>query len=457
MNKIIQFGEGNFLRSFADLFFDTLNKEFKNEYEVYIVKPIKFGSIENFKKQNNVYHVIRRGCENGNVVEKVDKVECVKEVIDLSSEKERFYSLAKDPEVKILVSNTTEAGICFEKCNMNDNLLDISYPAKLTLWLYTRYKAGLKGIYLLPIELIENNAEALHECVDKYITLWNLDEDFRKWNDNENFYCNTLVDRIVSGHARDEETQKRIDTLIGENDLLSSICEPFGLWVIQNKGELSSLIPCGKHNIDVLLVNDISYYKKRKVRVLNGSHTNLVPVSLWMGKETVYDVMKDSILSKFVEDTLNNEIIPFVDKDINKTIEFSNSVKDRFLNPFLNHQLTSIALNSLSKWRARCLPSFLDYYNNKNDLPKYLTIGFAYLIHLYKSIEVSGETCTVKLPTRTITIQDDIKMIEFIKNNSVKEILANENLWGIDLSKIDNLENTISSLLKVVRDGGSLL
>lgn len=457
MYKIIQFGEGNFLRSFVDLYFETLNNEKKGPYEVHIVKPIAFGSLENFKKQNNKYHVIRRGCENGEVVENVDKVNCVKEVIDLANQKDEFYALAKDPEVRILVSNTTEAGICFNENDKNIDSLDITYPAKLTRWLFERYQAGLDGIYLLPVELIDHNAESLFECVDKYITLWNLGEDFRKWNNSMNYYCNTLVDRIVSGHARDEQTQKRIDELIGEPDLLSSICEPFGLWVVQNKGDLSSLIYEGKHNINVLLTPDITYYKKRKVRVLNGSHTNLVSISLWLGKETVYDVMKDKSLSSFVENTLNNEIIPFVDPDIEKTKEFASSVKDRFLNPFLNHQLTSIALNSISKWRARCLPSFSDYYKSKNELPKCFTIGLAYLINLYRHIEVSGGVATVKMPTRTITVQDDEIYYTFFKINSLHDVLSSVSTWGEDLTKYVGLEETLNKYLETIQNGGSLL
>ena len=177
-----------------------------------------------------------------------------------------YYQFARDPEVKIIVSNTTEAGIQFNPNDTYENCEGMTFPARLTKFLYTRYKEGLEGVYLLPVELIENNADELYRCVDKYITLWNLGEDFRSWNNKNNFYCNTLVDRIVSGFPKDVVTYNHLVKLIGEEDQLLAIGEPFGLWVIQEKGNLKQYIKDGTHNIDVVLCDDISYYKKRKVR-----------------------------------------------------------------------------------------------------------------------------------------------------------------------------------------------
>ena len=362
MIKILQYGEGNFLRTFVDAYFDTLNKNGAGEYEVNIVKPITFGTLERFEKQKNKYHIVLRGYENGQAVENIRKIDVLNKVIDPFADAESYYALAKDKDLKIIVSNTTEAGICYNEADSFDGFDGITYPAKLTKFLYERFNAGLSGVYLMPVELIDNNADELQKCVSKYIELWNLPAAFKKWNDEENFYCNTLVDRIVSGYPRDEQTKARLETLIGEKDELVSIGEPFGLWAVEKKGNIADYIKEGVNNIEVVLTNDIGYYKKRKVRVLNGSHTNLVPAGLMLGAETVYDCMNDEKLSAFVERTLKEEIIPFVSDNIEATTAFADSVKERFMNPYLNHQLVSISLNSISKWRARVLPSFKDYY-----------------------------------------------------------------------------------------------
>jgi tagaturonate reductase len=374
MIKVLQYGEGNFLRTFVDVYFDTLNKAGKGEYAVNIVKPITFGTLERFERQENKYHIVLRGMENGKAVENVYKVDSLENVIDPFIDYDKYISLAKDKDLKIIVSNTTEAGICYNANDKMDGFDGITYPAKLTKFLYERFKAGLSGVYLLPVELIDNNADELKKCVDKYIELWALPEAFKVWNDGQNFYCNTLVDRIVSGYPRDEETKEHLEELIGEKDELVSIGEPFGLWAVEKKGNITDYIQEGVHNIEVVLTNDIGYYKKRKVRVLNGSHTNLVPAGLMLGAVTVYDAMTDEKLSAFVENTLKEEIIPYVSSDIAATTVFANSVKDRFMNPFLNHQLVSISLNSISKWKARVLPSFKDYYADHGEIAPNMTI-----------------------------------------------------------------------------------
>lgn len=223
MVKVVQFGEGNFLRTFVDLYFDTLNKQGEGQYSVDIVKPITFGSLERFENQNNKYHVILRGMDNGNAVEKVYGVNVLNSVISPFENLTKFYDLARDKELKIIVSNTTEAGICYNEKDAFDGFECVTYPAKLTKFLYERFKANLDGVYLMPVELIENNADELYKCVDKYIKLWNLPQQFKVWNDSENFYCNTLVDRIVSGYPKDDSTKQHLTNLIGANDDLMSV------------------------------------------------------------------------------------------------------------------------------------------------------------------------------------------------------------------------------------------
>ena len=458
MIKVLQYGEGNFLRSFADLYFQTLNDEGYGEYQVNIVKPAPFGTVEKFVKQNNKYHVVLRGFKQGGEVEEIYPVNCVNRVIDPFVSQNEYLSLAKEADLKLIVSNTTEAGICFDAKDDFNGFEHITYPAKLTKFLYERFKSGLGGVYILPVELIDDNADNLKKCVDGYIDLWQLPNEFKVWNDTKNYYCNTLVDRIVSGYPKDEKTLNRINGILGEKDELVSIGEPFGLWAIENKGEISKYVRQGEHNIEVVLTDDIGYYKKRKVRVLNGSHTNLVPAGLMLGEKTVYDCMKNPKLSNFVNLTLKDEIIPFVSDDINATASFANSVTERFLNPFLNHQLLSISLNSISKWRARNLPSFSDYYKKHGELPPLTTIGFSYLIALYSQVKKAGEKFVVTLPQGEVELKDDLCYLEyFADNRPIKGFLQDVSVWGEDLTAYKGLLETVTENVEKIKKGICLL
>lgn len=307
----------------------------------------------------------------------------------------------------------------------------------------------------MPVELIDNNADELYACVGKYIELWNLPSAFKKWNDEQNFYCNTLADRIVSGFPKDDETKKHLFGLIGEEDELVSVGEPFGLWAVENKGEISKYIKDGRHNIDVVLTDDIKYYKKRKVRVLNGSHTNLVSAGLWLDKTTVYDCMTDKRLYKFVNDALTCEIIPFVSADVASTTAFAESVKERFFNPYLNHMLKSIALNSVSKWKARVLPSFKDYYEKNGKIPENLTKGFAYLMAMYKvTVFESDGKYYAKLPRGDVEMLDDKKYLDYFANGGcVIEFMRDKSVWGEDLTKYDGFASAVKTYVKKIRSG----
>lgn len=458
MIKVLQFGEGNFLRTFVDLYFDTLNKE-GGDYKVNIVKPITFGTLDKFVEQDNKYHVVLRGARGDKSVEEVYKVDVLDSVIDPFSDMESYLKLAIDKDLKIIVSNTTEAGICYNGNDSIDGFENITYPAKLTKFLYERFNAGLDGVYLMPVELIDNNADELYKCVDAYIKLWNLPVEFKKWNDQKNFYCNTLVDRIVSGYPRTAEAVAHLENLIGEKDKLMSVGEPFGLWAVEDKGEISKYVKDGVHNIEVVLTKDIKYYKKRKVRVLNGSHTNLVPVGLWHGKETVYDCMNDNELSQFIEDTLTYDIVPFVSNDIEATKVFAESIKERFMNPYLNHLLTSISLNSISKWKARDLPSFKDYYDKNGKIAKYLTVGFSYLMAIYAKLSKAEDgKFYVELPTRKIEILDDVPYLEYFANGGkIIDFMKDANVWGEDLTDYKGFAETVLENVDKIYAGEKLI
>lgn len=442
MKKVLQYGEGNFLRSFVDLYFETLNRE-GGEWAVEIVKPIPFGSLDAFARQGNRYHVVLRGVKDGNAAETVYPVSVVEQAISPFDDFPAYEALAVDPALAVIVSNTTEAGICYHEGDSFDGFAEITYPAKLTKFLYARFRAGLPGVYLLPVELIENNADELFRCVEKYIELWHLPEAFREWNRTENFYCNTLVDRIVSGFPRDEELRERLWKLVGERDDLLSVAEPFGLWVIENKGKIADLLPAGHHNIDVILTDDIAYYKKRKVRVLNGSHTNLVAAGLLLGAETVYDCMTNETLYRFFRASLE-EIVPFVSTDRSMTERFAADVEERFRNPYLNHQLMSIALNSISKWRARVLPTFRDSFAANGRIPEHLTVGFSCLMHLYR--------------TRYAELKDDAAVLSFFASGKpLKDFLSDSSVWGEDLTAYPQFLETVTAQTERLAHGESLL
>ena len=442
MKKVLQYGEGNFLRSFVDLYFETLNRE-GGEWAVKIVKPIPFGSLDAFARQENRYHVILRGVKDGNAAETVYPVSVVEQAISPFDDFPAYAALAVDPALAVIVSNTTEAGICYHEGDSFDGFAEITYPAKLTKFLYARFRAGLPGVYLLPVELIENNADELFRCVEKYIDLWQLPEAFREWNRTENFYCNTLVDRIVSGFPRDEALRERLWKLVGERDDLLSVAEPFGLWVIENKGKIADLLPAGHHNIDIILTDDIAYYKKRKVRVLNGSHTNLVAAGLLSGAETVYDCMTNETLYRFFRASLE-EIVPFVSSDRSMTERFAADVEERFRNPYLNHQLTSIALNSISKWRARVLPTFRDFFAANGRIPEHLTVGFSCLMHLYR--------------TKYAELKDDAEVLSFFASGKpLKDFLSDRTVWGEDLTAYPQFLETVTAQTERLARGESLL
>ena len=442
MKKVLQYGEGNFLRSFVDLYFETLNRE-GGEWAVEIVKPIPFGSLDAFARQENRYHVILRGVKDGNAAETVYPVSVVEQAISPFDDFPAYAALAVDPALAVIVSNTTEAGICYHEGDRFDGFAEITYPAKLTKFLYARFRAGLPGVYLLPVELIENNADELFRCVEKYIDLWQLPEAFREWNRTENFYCNTLVDRIVSGFPRDEALRERLWKLVGERDDLLSVAEPFGLWVIENKGKIADLLPAGHHNIDIILTDDIAYYKKRKVRVLNGSHTNLVAAGLLLGAETVYDCMTNETLYRFFRASLE-EIVPFVSSDRSMTERFAADVEERFRNPYLNHQLTSIALNSISKWRARVLPTFRDFFAANGRIPEHLTVGFSCLMYLYR--------------TKYAELKDDAEVLSFFASGKpLKDFLSDRTVWGEDLTAYPQFLETVTAQTERLARGESLL
>lgn len=413
--KIIQFGTGNFLRGFADYFIDVLNEKNLYDGKIVIVQPTKGGKSGLINEQKGQYNLYLRGVENSEEICKHRLIKSVSRSIDPYADFEGYLSLSGNKEIRFIISNTTEAGIAFDENDKFEDRPALSFPGKLTQLLYHRFSLSLPGFIILPCELIDNNADALKECVMKYAALWNLGESFIKWLEEENTFCNTLVDRIVTGYPVNEA--EALFKEIGYEDKLLNTAEIFHLWVIE--GDFEKELPLKKAGFNVIWTEDVKPYKKMKVRILNGSHTSLVFPSLLCGVESVGESLRDEQLRSFLSLCLKKYILPVLgETDENKA--FAKATLERFSNPYIRHLWKSISLNSVSKFTARVLPTALDYIEEKNDPPKPLIFALACLIEYYKTEDVT----------------DDEYAVSFIKEKSIDEILGNEKLWGVNLSSM---------------------
>ena len=412
--KVIQFGEGGFLRGFVDWIIQLTNEASDFDASVVVVQPIDKGMCEMLEAQNCVYTHVMRGMKNGVPTVEKKVIDVISRTVQPYRDFEAYLSLADNPDFRFVVSNTTESGIEFKETEKASDAPAVTFPGKLTLLLKRRFDKGLRGFIFLPCELIDRNGDNLKACVLKYADLWGLGEDFKAWIEKDNFFCNTLVDRIVTGYPRDE----KID--LGYEDNMLNTSELFHLWVIEAGYDLSSEFPFHKAGLNIIVTDDLERYRTRKVRILNGAHTSMIPYALLRGIETVGDCMKDEEMSSFVKACVYDEIIPTLDLSYEELKSYADDVFERFENVFIRHFCSSIALNSVSKFKVRVLPSILEYIKRKGEMPKNLIKSFAKLIAFYK----------------TDMTNDAPDVVEFMKKSSVKEILANEALWGQDLTHL---------------------
>lgn len=414
--KALQFGEGNFLRGFVDWMIDKLNKEMDWNGGVVLVQPLAQGLVPMINEQDGLYTLYLRGLQNGEKVEETRVVECVTRGINPYENTDEFFECAKNPDLRFIVSNTTEAGIEYKPNQGADDFAGTTFPGRLTMFMKARYDAGLPGFILLPCELIDKNGDCLKECVLKYAADFGYGQDFADWVEKENHFTNTLVDRIVTGYPRD--TAKEMEEQYGYLDNVIDTAEIFHLWVIEGDKELAKEIPFDKIGLNVLWTDDVTPYKKRKVRILNGAHTMMVLAAHLAGLETVKEAMDDELVFSFMKQGLFEEIIPTLDLPKDELEQFANDVIERFKNPFIKHYLLSIALNSVSKYQVRVLPSVLEYIKQHNEEPKRLVFSLAALIAFY----------------RTDAANDNPDVMEFMKTASTGDILAKTEYWGTDLS-----------------------
>ncbi len=437
--RILQFGEGNFLRAFANWMIHEMNHQANFDAGAVVIQPIANGLIKTLNDQDGLYTLYMNGIKNGEVLSERKVVDCIQRGINPYEDYDAYLANAENSNLRFVISNTTEAGISY---NPEDNLEDapqVSFPGKLTALLYKRFHffngASEKGLIVIPCELIDRNGDNLKKIVLQYATDWNLDKGFVSWINNDNIFCNTLVDRIVPGYPRD-----KIDTITEELGYIDNLVvegEQFHLWVIEAPESVKNEIPAKTCGLNIVFTNNMEPYRTRKVRILNGAHTSLVPVSYLYGIDKVRESLEDHVVGKFIKDTIFEEICLTLDLPEQELKQFSNAVLERFRNPYLEHDLISISLNSISKYKIRLLPSVLEYIRRENALPKRLLFSLAALIAFYR-----GDRNGVNIP-----LKDDQSVLDFFAAQWVafdvkaiaKATLQNVDFWGQDLTQFDGL------------------
>lgn len=467
--KVLQFGEGNFLRAFVDYFFDLANERGAFFGKCALVQPIAQGLTDIINGQEGLYTLYLRGSEGGETVDRRRVISSVAKCLnpyDFGNYNE-IMRIAASPELEYIVSNTTEAGIVYDpSCSLEDAPAS-SFPGKLTQVLLARYNAGGSGLVILSCELIDNNGAELLRCVNKYIELWGLDEDFARYVNEKCTFATTLVDRIVPGRVRSPEQLAKIEAECGYTDALIDVGEVFGVWVIEGDDALREKLPFARAGIsEVTVVPDVTPYKKRKVRILNGAHTGTVLSAYLGGFDIVRNCMKNHLVAGFMDKMLKEEILPILPVECEGSAEFAAAVRDRFANPFIDHALLDISLNSVSKWRARNMPSLLEYLDKFGKLPECLTYGFAALIAFYNS-EVSelledGLHCRRPKGDEYVC-RDDRWVLEFFyENRALKPdelavaVAKNTAMWGRDLSEIAGFTDLVTKYLKRIKSAGAV-
>lgn len=452
--RIIQFGEGNFLRAFANWMIHEMNKQANFDGGVVAIQPINQGLIKMLNHQDGLYTLYLNGIKNGEAISEHEIIDCIQRGINPYEHYSAYLALADNPDLRFVISNTTEAGIAY---NENDRLNDTppnSFPAKLTALLHKRFQyfdgASDKGLIVIPCELIDRNGDNLKRIILKYAEDWSLGDEFVEWINEDNIFCNTLVDRIVPGYPR--EKMDAITQELGYKDNLVVEGEQFHLWVIEGPETVKEEIPAEACGLNIVFTDNMEPYRTRKVRILNGAHTSLVPVGYLYGIDKVRESLEDPIVGNFLKEAIFEEICPTLDLPEAELAQFSNDVLDRFRNPYLEHALISISLNSTSKYKTRVLPSVLEYIKRKNKLPKRLLFSLAALIAFYKG-ERNGEA---------IPLKDDAAVLEFFKTqwatNDIpaiaKTTLQNISFWGEDLTAYNGLEAAVAQNLQDIISKG---
>ena len=452
--KVIQFGAGNFLRAFAEYLIQSANEHFGFNGNVAIVQYVSPHGALQINQQDGLYTLLLQGIKDGVAVQEKQIIDCVTQAINPNLDYQAFLALADLPEVRYIISNTTEAGIVFNPADKFSDSPASTFPAKLVQLLYRRFTSVKgdvsKGFIILPCELIENNGLCLKQICAQYADLWELGNDFTLWLENANHFCSTLVDRIVPGFPKNVPE-------LGYEDKLLTMAEQYYSWIIADAEKIKDELIFNQEEFNVKLVRDLTVYRDLKVRILNGTHSALVPVAYLLGIDTVREAVEDHRVGKFIRQLIFNEIIPTIKIEAHECEEFANDVLERFANPFIEHRLMSIALNSLAKFKTRDLPIILDYQAQFKRVPMHLALSLAALLVFYRGSFAGREQ---------IDLADDAQFISYFKTKweqfaldqdvekLTNQLLNNEQVWGINLSKNIQLQEVVSNYVGKILDGG---
>ncbi len=455
--KIMQFGEGNFLRAFVEWILQDLNDKGAIEASVAVVQPMPFGRVKELADQDGLYTLRLEGIDNGENVRKSQIIDVIGDCINPFTEYEKYLKYGESEDLQVIISNTTEAGIAVDASDTDFSKCPKSFPGKLLALLkrrYDRFKGDMnKGLAIIPCELIDDNGDELYRCLTELAKIYKMDEKFIKWMQTANHFTSTLVDRIVPGYPKNEIEAIQKETGYIDNNVVKG--EIFHLWVLKKEPFVQKVLPADKTGLNVIFADDIHPYKQRKVKILNGSHTALVPVAYLCGIDTVGEAMNDKTIGKFVKDFIFGEVNPTIDLPADQMTAFANSVIERYKNPYIRHELMSIALNSTTKFRTRLLPTLLDYVKIKGKLPQHLLFSLASLIAFHKG----------KRGNEEIALNDDPAYLAKWKylwtefdgdlDKLAKEALAWKGAWDMDMNTIHpDITKTVAKYLKEIQTKG---
>ena len=455
--KIMQFGEGNFLRAFVEWILQDLNDKGAINASVAVVQPMPFGRVEELAKQDGLYTLRLEGIDNGKNVKKSQVIDVIGDCINPFTHYEDFLKYGESEDLQVIISNTTEAGIAVDPTDTDFSQCPKSYPGKLLALLKRRYdhfKGDLsKGLAIVPCELIDDNGDELYRCLTELAKINKMDEKFIKWMQTANHFTSTLVDRIVPGYPRNEIEAIQKETGYIDNNVVKG--EIFHLWVLKKEPLVQKYLPADKTGLNVIFADDIHPYKQRKVKILNGSHTALVPVAYLCGIDTVGESMNDKTISKYVRDFIFDEVNPTINLPQDQMTAFANSVIERYKNPYIRHELMSIALNSTTKFKTRLLPTLLDYVRITGILPKHLLFSLAAIIEFHKG----------KRGNEDIALNDDPAYLAKWKSlwadfdgdyeKLAKNTLAWKEAWDMDMNTIHpEIAKTVAKYLKEIEAKG---
>ncbi len=458
---VLQIGEGNFLRGFFDWMVQTSRQQglFRGGVAVTQPRPSGKPKIEALNEQDRLYTLVLRGIDEGKPVERREIVSVFAEAFDPYDDWQRMIRLAVSPELKLVVSNTTEAGLVYRPETLTEGEPIVSFPGKIAYLLYRRYLeyegAADRGLLFLPCELLERNGDALKESVLQYAADWGLPEAFREWVRTANRFLNSLVDRIVAGYP-DEEQAEAWFSEWGYRDELLCVAEPYHLWAIEGESELDELLPFASAGLNVVWTDSLQPYRERKVRILNGAHTLMTTLGILSGTEHVRELMEHEKLGAFVRSTVREEIIPSLPYPQEEMNAYAEVVFDRYMNPYVRHRLADIAMNSVSKFKARLLPSLEYYVKSGQSIPSGLAKGLAALLRYYRVRREGNEYRGAAFDGRAYTVRDDATVLEVMAaeweeaqrtgeapRRTAERLLACEKLWGTNLAQWPGLTEKV--------------